>query len=113
MEILPGTLDLLLLRALRWEPTHGHGVGVWLRMVTDGGVDLEEGTLYPALYRLEKRGLISSEWGKSEKNRRARQYQLTAAGRAYFRAAADDWACYAEMMDRVLRYGVAGSIRGR
>ena len=113
LDLLPGTLDLLILRALKWEPTHGHGVGVWLRMVTDGALDLEEGTLYPALYRLERRGLISSEWGSSEKNRRARHYQLTAAGRAHFREASDDWERYAEMMDRVLRYGAAGSIRGR
>ena len=113
MVLLPGTLDLLILRALRWEPTHGHGVAQWLRMVTDGALVLDEGTLRPALARLERGGWIAGEWGVSEKNRRARHYQLTAAGRAHFREASDDWERYAEMMDRVLRYGAAGSIRGR
>ena len=82
-------------------------------MVTGGAVDLPEGTLYPALYRLEKRGYISSEWGPSEKNRKARHYQLTAQGRQQFRDASDRWGRYAEMMDRVLSYGTTGAIRSR
>jgi transcriptional regulator len=113
MDLLPGTLDLLILRALRWEPTHGHGVAVWLRMVTDGVVDLPEGTLRPALQRLERRGLITGEWAPSEKNRRARHFQLTATGRQAFRDAADRWGRYVETMDRVLGYGATGSIRSR
>ena len=113
MDLLPGTLDLLILRALKWEPTHGHGVAQWLRMVTDGAVVLDEGTLRPALARLERRGLITGEWGASEKNRRARHFQLTPLGRQQFRDASDRWGRYAEMMDRVLRYGASGSIRGR
>lgn len=113
VELLPGTLDLLILRALRWEPTHGTGVAVWLRMVTDGAVDLEEGTLYPALQRLERRGLITSEWGPSEKNRRARHWQLTPQGRQVFRDEVDNWERYVEMMDRVVKFGASGSIRGR
>jgi len=113
MELLPGTLDLLILRALRWEPTHGTGVAVWLRMVTDGAIDLEEGTLYPALHRLERRGLIASEWGPSEKNRRARHYQLTPLGRQAFRDQLDHWARYVEVMDRVLTFGATGGIRSR
>jgi DNA-binding PadR family transcriptional regulator len=82
-------------------------------MVTDGAVDLPEGTLRPALQRLEKRGLISGEWGPSEKNRRARHYQLTATGRQAFREASDRWSRYVETMDRVIGYGASGSIRGR
>ena len=113
MDLLPGTLDLLILRALRWEPTHGHGVAVWLRLVTDGQVDLPEGTLRPALQRLERQGLIAGEWGPSEKNRRARHYQLTALGRQRFREEADGWGKYVEVMDRVLGYGATGSIRSR
>lgn len=113
MELLPGTLDLLILRALRWEPTHGTGVAVWLRMVTDGAIELEEGTLYPALQRLERQGLITSEWGPSEKNRRARHWQLTAGGRQRFREEVDRWERYAEVMDRVVKFGASGSIRGR
>jgi len=113
VDLLPGTLDLLILRALKWEPTHGHGVAVWLRMVTDGAVVLDEGTLRPALYRLERQGCIISEWGPSEKNRRARHYQLTPLGRQRFREGSDRWGRYAEMMDRVLRYGATVGIRGR
>jgi DNA-binding PadR family transcriptional regulator len=82
-------------------------------MVTDGAVDLEEGSLYPALHRLERRGYLTSEFGPSEKNRRARHYQLTPAGRQLFRDESERWDRYAEMMDRVLRYGASGSIRGR
>ena len=74
---LPGTLDLLVLRALAWEPTHGTGVGDWIRLVTGGVLTIEEGSLYPALGRLERKGWITSDWGQSERNRRARYYQLT------------------------------------
>ena len=82
-------------------------------MVTDGAIDLEEGTLYPALQRLERRGLIVSEWGPSEKNRRCRLWQLTPLGRQAFREEVDRWERYVEAMDRVVKFGASGSIRGR
>ncbi len=112
-QLVRGTLDLLILRALRWEPTHGHGVAEWIRMVTAGQIQLEEGTLYPALHRLERRGLVQSEWGRSERNRRARQYQLTLHGRQVFRAEAERWERYVEIVDRVLRYGTSAGIASR
>lgn len=111
--LLRGTLDLLILRALRWEPTHGHGVAEWIRVVTGGQIQLEEGTLYPALHRLERRGLVQSEWGPSERNRRARHYQLTPQGRQVFRAEAERWERYVEIVDRVLRYGTSAGIASR
>ncbi len=111
--LVPGTLDLMILRALRWEPTHGAGVATWLRLVTNGAVDLEEGTLYPALRRLERRGLIESEWGASEKNRRARYYQVTARGRQWFWSELEKWERSVDTVNRVLRYGAAPGIHGR
>jgi transcriptional regulator len=105
MELLPGTLDLLILKALAWEPTHGAGVGEWIRLVTANAFPLEEGSLYPALHRLERKRLIESEWGRSEANRRARFYQLTPAGRAALRQEAHRWKQYVEAVDRALSHG--------
>ena len=110
MLLLPGLLDLCILRALRWEPTHGAGVAAWIRLVTDGALDPEEGTLYPALHRLERRGLVESEWGVSEKNRRARHYQLTAAGRQLLRQELDRWDRYAETISKITAYGKAAGL---
>jgi transcriptional regulator len=81
LELLRGTLDLLILRALRVQPTHGYGVLRWIEQATHEALRIEEGSLYPALYRLEKRGWVTSDWGRSENNRRARFYRLTRKGR--------------------------------
>jgi transcriptional regulator len=110
MLLLPGLLDLCILRALRWEPTHGAGVAAWIRLVTDGALDPEEGTLYPALHRLERRGLIESEWGPSEKNRRARHYQLTAAGRQALRQELERWERYEATIGKITGYGKAAGL---
>jgi transcriptional regulator len=105
LPLLPGTLDLLILRALRWEPTHGAGVAAWIRLVTGGVFALAEGTVYPALHRLEHAGLIESEWGRSDRNRRARFYDLTADGRSRLRTLLDDWARYSAAVDAAVRHG--------
>jgi transcriptional regulator len=105
LPLLPGTLDLLVLRALRWEPTHGAGVAGWIRLVTGGVFALEEGTLYPALHRLERQGLIESEWGRSERGRRARFYDLTGEGRARLRVLAEEWTRYSTAVGAALRHG--------
>ncbi len=107
-----GTLDLLILHALRWEPTHGGGVADWIRLVTQGAIAVEEGSLYPALQRLAARGLIEAEWGTSDHNRRARYYQLTPRGRQRYWVEVQQWQRYVETMQRVISYGTAGSIRG-
>ena len=103
IDVLAGTLDLLVLRALAWGPMHGYGVITWLRQRTDGELQVEDTALYPALHRLENRGLIDSEWGLSENNRRAKFYRLTADGRKTLRAETDDWARYVGVMAKVLR----------
>ncbi len=105
LPLLPGTLELLVLRALHWEPTHGAGVAEWIRLVTGGVFALEEGTLYPALHRLERLGLIESEWGRSEKRRRARFYDLTPEGRARLRQRAEEWVRYSGAVGAALRHG--------
>lgn len=80
-ELLPGTLDLLILKAVSLGKLHGYGVLLRIEQITGGALQIQQGALYPALYRLEHRGLIESEWGTSENNRRAKFYRLTAAGR--------------------------------
>jgi PadR family transcriptional regulator len=79
-ELLPGTLDLLILKALSLGAEHGYGVLLRIQKITDGALTVEQGALYPALYRLEHQGLLDTEWGTSDNNRRARYYRLTAAG---------------------------------
>ena len=81
IDLLQGTLDLLVLQVLQWGPQHGHGIGQSLRMRSQDALQVEHGSLYPALHRLEKRGWVASEWKISEANRRARYDKLTTAGR--------------------------------
>lgn len=80
-DLLPGTLDLLILKAVSLGKLHGYGVLLRIEQISGGALEIQQGALYPALYRLEHRGLIESEWGKSANNRRAKFYRLTAAGR--------------------------------
>jgi transcriptional regulator len=102
LELLQGTLDVLILKTLSWGPRHGYAVARWLYDASDDVLRVEEGALYPALHRLERRGLIESEWGLSENNRRAKYYQLTPQGRQQLRAKATSWARYAGAVTRVL-----------
>ena len=81
IDLLQGTMHMLVLKALSREPMHGYAIARWLQQTTDDALQVEEGTLYPALYRMERRGWITSGWGQSENNRRARFYKLTSAGR--------------------------------
>ena len=91
VNVLQGTLDLLILRALSWGPAHGYAVARWIEQATGDALHIEEGSLYPALHRLEERGHVSSEWGLSENNRRAKFYDLTAEGRRQLKAEAASW----------------------
>jgi PadR family transcriptional regulator len=90
-QLLPGTLDLLILKAVSLGPLHGYGVLLRIEQITHGALLTEQGALYPALSRLEHQGLLSSEWGTSENNRRAKFYTLTAAGRRRFREETASW----------------------
>ena len=101
-ELLQGTLGILILKALLSGPAHGYGVARWVETATDDVLRIEEGSLYPALRRLEDRGFVSSQWGISENNRRARFYTITAAGRAYLRREARVWIRYADAVTQVL-----------
>ena len=103
LALLQGTLDVLVLKTLTWGPRHGYAVARWIAETTDDALQVEEGALYTALHRLERRGWIESEWGLSENNRRAKYYQLTAAGRAALRAQSRRWTLYAEAVFKVLR----------
>jgi len=94
-DILRGTLDLLILKALSWQPAHGYGVARWIEHATNDALAVGEGTLYPALHRLEERGWITATWGASENNRQAKFYALTRQGRAQLRAEAANWRRYA------------------
>ena len=90
-DLLQGTLDMLILKALSAGPMHGYGVGQRIELLAEELLKVEEGSLYPALYRLEERGWISSDWGRSENNRRARFYALTAAGRRQLGVEEENW----------------------
>ena len=90
-ELLPGTLDLLILKAVSLDRQHGYGVLLRIEQITGGALTVEQNALYPALHRLEHQGLLTSEWGISENNRRARYYRLTAAGRRRLGEAVDSW----------------------
>lgn len=91
VEVLRGTLDMLILKALSGGPTHGYAVARWIEWATDDILRIEEGSLYPALHRLETRGWIAAEWGTSENNRRAKYYRLTPKGRAQLRVETATW----------------------
>jgi len=89
--LVPGTLELLILKALSLGELHGYGVLLRLQQLTGGGFAIEQGALYPALYRLERQGLVDTEWGTSDNNRRAKFYRLTPAGRSRLRDEKKDW----------------------
>jgi PadR family transcriptional regulator PadR len=101
-ELLHGTLDVMILKTLSWGRMHGYGVGRWIQEQGGDALQIEEGSLYPALYRLERKGWIASEWGLSEKNRRAKYYWLTTAGRQALRANLSLWGNFAAAVGRVL-----------
>lgn len=94
-EILRGTLDLLILQALSRGPAHGYGVARWIEQATHDALAIGEGTLYPALHRLEERGWVAATWGASENNRQAKFYALTRTGRAQLRVETANWRRYA------------------
>lgn len=101
-QLLRGTLDLLILKSLSWGSRHGYGVAEWIEAITEDELRVVEGTIYPALHRMEKRGWIESSWGPSENNRRAKFYQLTEVGRRRLDVETDQWKRYAVAMGRAL-----------
>ena len=101
--LLPGTLDLLILKALSLGQRHGYGVLLRIEQMTSGALSIEQGALYPALYRLEHQGLLETEWGTSENNRRAKYYRLTSSGRKRLREETEGWHRTVHAMAAALR----------
>jgi len=102
LELLQGTLDVLVLKTLSWGPRHGYAVARWIAETSGAELQIEEGALYTALHRLEKRGWVEAEWGLSENNRKAKFYQLTARGRGQLRAQTARWTRYSVAVSRIL-----------
>ena len=102
LAVLKGTLDVLVLKALTWQPMHGFEITSWLEECSGHRLALEDAALYQALYRLEKRGLVAASWGVTEANRRARDYRITPAGRSSVVAQTAQWVRYAETMNDIL-----------
>ncbi len=103
LSLLQGTLDILVLKALVPGPLHGYGVARWIRDTTDDALQIEEGALYTALHRMQKRGWLESDWGLSENNRKAKYYRLSPAGRQELEAGTRSWSRYADAVFKVLR----------
>ena len=101
-DLLQGTVDLLILKAVSLQPMHGWGISQRIQQVTRGALEVNQGALYPALHRLEDRGLLDAEWGTSENNRRAKFYTLTAAGRKQLTSEVRTWQRYANAVQLLL-----------
>ena len=101
-ELLHGTLDALVLKTLSWGPRHGYAIARWIEEITDDALRIEEGSLYPALYRIERRGWIEAEWGLSENNRKVKFYRLTAAGRERLTVETAQWSRFTTAVSKVL-----------
>jgi PadR family transcriptional regulator PadR len=107
-DVLQGTLDLLILKALSLEPMHGWGVAQRIQQVSEDALRLNQGSLYPALHRLERRGWVATEWGTSENNRRAKYYRLTATGRKQLESETAMWRKFSRAVELVLDAGRGG-----
>ena len=102
LPLVKGTLDVLVLRALSWAPMHGFEITTWLEERTHGALGIDDSALYQALHRMEERAWISTEWGITENNRRARYYMVTPQGRAHLRSETKNWVQYAETVTAIL-----------
>ncbi len=102
LELLQGTLDVMILKALSWGAMHGFGVAKWIRLTTVDVLQIEDSALYPALHRMERRGLIAADWGLTENKRRAKYYTLTVKGRQQLRARVSTWDRYSAAVSQVI-----------
>jgi PadR family transcriptional regulator, regulatory protein PadR len=103
LQLLQGTLDVLVLKTLSWGPRHGYQIARWIRDTTDAELQVEDRALYVSLHRMEERGWLECEWGMTENNRKAKFYQLTPEGRSQLRAKTDTWSRYAAAVFKVLQ----------
>ncbi|HEY9450536.1 MAG TPA: PadR family transcriptional regulator [Gemmatimonadaceae bacterium] len=102
-EFRQGAIELLILKTLSWHPMHGYAIARWIQQTTDDVLSLEEGSLYPALHRMEDKGWIEAEWGTSENNRRAKFYALTGRGRKQLQSESASWMRFSDAVGKVLR----------
>jgi PadR family transcriptional regulator, regulatory protein PadR len=103
IELVQGTLDMLILRTLQWGPQHGHGIGLAIRASSDEALQIDHGSLYPALHRLERQGWIDSDWKVSDNNQRAKYYRLTAAGKKQLVTEESRWNRIVDVIGRVMK----------
>jgi len=101
-DLFTGTLDILILKAVSWGPRHGYAIGRWIRETTSEDVIVQEGALYPALHRLEKKGLLAEEWGLTDTGREAKYYTLTALGRTRLRSESKRWSTFSAAITKAL-----------
>ena len=109
LEFKRGAIELLVLKSVSWGPMHGYGIASWIEMATSDVLRVEEGSLYPALYRMARKGWIKAQWGVSENNRRAKFYHLTAEGRRQFREQTSGWQRFAAAVNEAVTSTVAPS----
>src|SRR5687768_3942405 len=102
IDLFQGSLDVIVLKTLSWQPMHGFGIARWIQRVTDDVLQVEEGSLYPSLYRMENKGWVKAEWRTTENNRQAKYYRLTAAGRKQLAQSATTWQTFAEAMAKIM-----------
>ena len=102
IDLLQGTLGVLILKSLSWGPMHGYGIARWIEQISDDELPIEEGSLYPALHRLQAHGLVTSEWSVSDTNRRVKTYTLTLRGRQQLKAEMSRWQLFSAAVSRVL-----------
>jgi len=110
MTLLKGTLDVLILKTLNWGPSHGYAISRWIQQTTGDELQIEEGALYPALRRLEEKGLLRAEWKTTATGREAKVYALTAAGRKQLQVEVTTWSRYVSAMTRALAARPSGAI---
>ena len=103
VDLLQGSLDVIVLQTLSWQPMHGFGIARWIQRITDDVFQIEEGTLYPALYKMEYKGWVKAEWRSTENNRRAKYYRLTPAGKRQLADATATWDDFADAMTKIMR----------
>jgi PadR family transcriptional regulator, regulatory protein PadR len=103
VDLVQGSLDIIVLKTLSWQPMHGFGIARWIQQTTDDVLQVEEGSLYPSLYRMENKGWVKSEWRVTENNRRAKYYRLTAAGKRQLAEQTATWETFVKAMAKVLR----------
>jgi PadR family transcriptional regulator, regulatory protein PadR len=110
LGLLQGTLDVMILKALSWGPMHGFAVAKWVRSTTDDVLQIDDGALYPALHRMEHRGLIDADWDLTENKRRAKYYRLTPKGRQELRSRVTSWDRYSSAVSKVIHATVQPSV---